>query len=261
MVALGTLVSGVAHEINNPNNFVMLNAPLLYESWKSIIPVLDEYYKENGDFVVGGLLYSEMKENIPQLFSGILEGANRIKNIVENLKGFTRVDTSELTQSVNINAVVQSALTLLGNLIKKSTEHFSVEYGENLPVLRGNFQRLEQVIINLIQNACEALPNKQKGIMLTTSFDQDKKKIVVTIKDEGVGICNDKISNIMDPFYTTKRHLGGTGLGLSIASGIVKHHGGVLGFSSSPEKGTTAILTLPVLGNDRTNVQTQEDVK
>jgi signal transduction histidine kinase len=246
MVALGTLVSGVAHEINNPNNFIMLNTPLLSEAWESIRPVLDDYRKENGDFLVGGLPYSEMRGSIPLLFSGILEGANRIKNIVESLKGFARMDTSDLSQEVHINAVVKSALTLINNQIKKSTERFSVAYGPDIPLLKGNFQRLEQVIINLVQNACEALPNKRKGMRVSTSHDREKNCIVIQVEDEGVGIPSDRLPQVTDPFYTTKRESGGTGLGLSVSSGIIKNHGGTLSFLSTPNRGTTAVVTLPV---------------
>jgi signal transduction histidine kinase len=246
MVALGTLVSGVAHEINNPNNFIMLNTPLLSEAWESIRPVLDAYQKENGDFLVGGLPYSEMRGNIPLLFSGILEGANRIRNIVESLKGFARMEPSDLSQEVDVNAVVKSALTLVNNQIKKSTERFSVAFGPDIPGVKGNFQRLEQVIINLVQNACEALPSKRKGIRVSTACDRKKNCIVIEVHDEGVGISADRLPHVADPFYTTKRDSGGTGLGLSISSGIIKNHGGTLSFVSSPNQGTTAIVTLPI---------------
>jgi PAS domain S-box-containing protein len=169
MVALGTLVSGVAHEINNPNNFIMLNTPLLSEVWESSKPILEEYYEKNGDFLIGGVSYTEMRENIPVLFSGILEGSKRIKQIVEDLRDFVRRDGSDMTQSFDVNGVIRSAISLLSNIIMKATTHFSVEYGDSLPALKGNFQRFEQVIINLIQNACQALPNAQRGIFLSTS--------------------------------------------------------------------------------------------
>ena len=113
MVALGTLVSGVAHEINNPNNFIMLNTPILSEAWDSILPILEEYYEQNGDFVLGGMNYSEMRENIPLLFSGISDGSKRIKQIVEDLKSFVRKDIPDVTQPVDMNNVLKSALSLV----------------------------------------------------------------------------------------------------------------------------------------------------
>jgi PAS domain S-box-containing protein len=246
MVALGTLVSSVAHEINNPNNFIMLNAPLLLEAWESSKPILEEYYEKNGDFIIGGLKYTEMREMIPVLFSGILDGSRRIKEIVEDLRDFVRRDASDMTQLVNVNAVIKSAVSLLSNMIMKSTKHFSVEYRDPLPGLKGNFQRFEQVIINLIQNACQALPDSQRGISMSTSYDEKKRSILISIQDEGMGIPPKALPHIMEPFFTTKRDSGGLGLGLSISSRIVKEHGGTLTFTSEPGKGTTAEIILPV---------------
>jgi PAS domain S-box-containing protein len=246
MVALGTLVSSVAHEINNPNNFIMLNAPLLLEAWESSKPILEEYYEKNGDFIIGGMKYTEMRENIPVLFSGILDGSKRIKQIVEDLRDFVRRDASDMSQVVDVNAVIKSAVSLLSNMIMKSTKHFSVEYGDPLPRLKGNFQRFEQVIINLIQNACQALPDSQRGISMSTSYDEKKRSILISIQDEGMGIPPKALPHIMEPFFTTKRDSGGLGLGLSISSRIVKEHGGTLTFTSEPGKGTTAEIILPV---------------
>jgi PAS domain S-box-containing protein len=246
MVALGTLVSGVAHEINNPNNFIMLNSPILKEAWENAMPVLEKYYKENGDFVIGGMNYSEMRENIPMLFSGIAEGAKRIKQIVENLKNYVRDDTADLTQTVDINAVLMSAVSLVSNMIKKSTNRFDIDYGKNLPLLKGNFQRLEQVAINLIQNACQALASTDKAIFISTSYDKVTANIVIRVKDEGTGIAPKNLSQITDPFFSTRQKSGGIGLGLSISSTIIEEHGGSIRFDSQPCIGTTVELTLPV---------------
>jgi PAS domain S-box-containing protein len=246
MVALGTLVSGVAHEINNPNNFIRLNTPTLQEAWESALPILEEYYTENGDFMIGGMKYTEMREKIPVLFSGILNGSKRIMQIVENLKNFVRKDVSEAEQSVDINAVLQSAISLISNMINKSTHHFSVEYGKDLPSLTGNFQRLEQVFVNLIQNACQALKEPTKGIFVSISCDEEMNSIVVKIRDEGTGILPENLSQITDPFFSTKHDLGGVGLGLSISSKIVEDHGGRMIFDSEIGKGTTVEIILPV---------------
>lgn len=251
MVALGTLVSGVAHEINNPNNFVMLNVPVLQDMWKSAGPILDEYCEEKGDFFVGQMKYSEMKESIPILFSGIREGAKRIRNIVEELKDFARQDTSELNQSVDVNLLVKSAITLTSTLIKKSTRQFSVKYGKNLPFITGNFQRLEQVVINLIQNSCQALQDENRAVFISTNFDNRTGKITIKVKDEGIGMDIDIQKKITDPFFTTKRDKGGTGLGLSVSSKIVENHGGSLYFKSKPGMGTEAVIVLPVNLEDK----------
>jgi PAS domain S-box-containing protein len=250
MVALGTLVSGVAHEVNNPNNFIMLNSPILKEAWDNAMPILEKYYEENGDFILGGMKYTEMRENIPSLFAGISDGAKRIKHIVDELKNYVRDKSADLTQSVDINEVLKSAVSLLSNMIKKSTNHFSIEYGKNLPLLKGNFQRLEQVMINLVQNACQALPDAQKGIFITIQFDRKASNIVIKVRDEGMGIPPEALLNITDPFFTTKHDSGGVGLGLSISSKIVEEHGGTLNFNSEIGAGTTAEIALPV---DRIN--------
>jgi len=247
MVALGTLVSSVAHEINNPNNFIMLNAPLLKEAWQHVSPILDEYYEKNKDFTIGGIRYPEMREKIPRLYSGITDGSNRIKQIVEDLRDFVRRDASHMNQSVDVNGVLRSAISLLSNMITKSTSHFSVKYTEKLPALKGNAHRLEQVIINLIQNACQALPDIRRGLSLSTFFDEKTCSIVVKIEDEGIGIPPEVLPHITDPFFTTKSHSGGIGLGLSISSRIVKEHRGTLTFTSEPGKGTTAEIILPIL--------------
>jgi len=247
MVALGTLVSSVAHEINNPNNFIMLNAPLLKEVWENVLPIVDEYYEKNKDFMIGGMRYTEMRDRIPRLFSGITDGSKRIKQIVEDLRGFVRRDASDMNQSVDVNAVLTSAISLLSNMITKSTSHFSVQYGEKLPTLKGNFHRLEQVIINLIQNACQALPDIRRGLSLSTSYNEKTSSIIIIAQDEGIGIPPEVLSHITDPFFTTKSNSGGIGLGLSISSRIVKEHGGTLAFTSEPGKGTTAEIILPVL--------------
>ena len=252
MVALGTLVSGVAHEVNNPNNFIMLNSPILNEAWDNVIPILEKYYEENGDFIVGGMKYTEMRGNIPSLFAGISDGAKRIKRIVDDLKNYVRDETADMTQSVDINGVIKYAATLLSNMIKKSTNHFSIEYGKNLPLLNGNFQRLEQVMINLIQNACQALPDPQKGIFISTQFVEKESAVVIKVRDEGTGIPPETVSQITDPFFTTKQDSGGVGLGLSISSKIIEEHGGTMHFESEIGAGTTVKIVLPFDPTDQT---------
>lgn len=246
MVAIGALVAGVAHEINNPNNFIMMNSSIVKEAWQNAIPILEDYYRENGDFLIGGMNYTEMRDNIPTLFAGICDGAKRIKQIVDDLKTYVREDAADLTQEIDIKEVLDSAVSLLSHMIRNSTNDFHINYGKNLPLLRGNFQRLEQVIINLLQNACQALPDAEKKISITVKHERAKAAVVITIQDEGVGMEPETIRAIMDPFFTTRADTGGVGLGLTISSRIIEEHGGQMHFTSEKGRGTVAEIFLPV---------------
>jgi len=245
MAALGVLVSGVAHEINNPTNFIMLNAPILRDAWESGLPILEEYYKDNGDFLMGGMKYSDLRQHMPKLLGGIENGAGRIKQIVANLKTYVRGDTGDLSQRVDVNAVIQSSISLISNVIKNATSHFTIRYDANLPPVRGSFQRLEQVIINLIQNACQALTDKTRGIFISTALDDTGENFVIRVQDEGSGIPAEDLARIREPFFTTKQESGGLGLGVSISSRIVEEHRGSMRFTSQPGLGTTVEITLP----------------
>ena len=245
MIALGTLVSGVAHEINNPNNFVILNIPLVEKVWFNILPILQVHYENNGDFSVGDRLkFSKIKESMPLLLGGINDGAKRIKNIVEDLKSFARKDSSGFNQEVDINKVIQTSVNLTANLVSKSTDKFLVKYTKTPINVRGNKQKLEQVIINLIENSCQALTERTQSIKIEVEKKADF--IVVNILDEGKGMEKELIRKITDPFFTTKRNNGGTGLGLSIASKIILQHKGILTFDSILDEGTNATIKLPI---------------
>lgn len=245
MISLGVLVSGMAHEINNPNNFIMINAQLLSDAWQSIVPILEEQYESQGDFQVAGLPYSEMKKEVPHLLHGIAEGSRRIQRIVKDLREYSRRDAANLEDQVFINDVVGQAIKLLDPLIRKATSHFSVKYGDSIPVIQGSHQKLEQVMINLIQNACQSLEDSGKSVRVTTDYNQENGDILVSVSDEGSGIADDALAYIMDPFFTTKRDTGGTGLGLAVSSNIVKEHKGKMAVQSAPGQGSTFTVCLP----------------
>jgi polar amino acid transport system substrate-binding protein len=245
MTSLGILVSGVAHEVNNPTGLILLNLPHLQKAWEDAEPVLEEHYRQAGDFRLGWLQYSRMREEIPQMLAEMQEGARRIKRIVEDLKDFARRDDADLSAAVDLNAVVAAALRLVDNSIRKATRHFAVEYAAEPPRFRGNHQRIEQVVVNLVLNACQALPDSERGIYLRTWHDAGQQAVLLEVRDEGEGIAQEQLPHLTDPFFTTKRETGGTGLGLSVSAGIVKEHGGSLAFCSAVGAGMTVTLTLP----------------
>lgn len=244
MASLGVLVSGVAHEINNPNALILLNIPTLKQTCEDSFHYLDDIYNRNGDFTLGGLPYSRMRVLIPQMLDETVEGAKRIKRIVEDLKDFSRQDLGEIVEKIDFNEIVRAAVRLVEPTIRNATDRFTMQLSGGPLYVRGSAQRIEQVIINLILNACRAIPDKGKGITLTTSRDTGQHAAVLQLSDEGVGIPFENLSKITDPFFTTNRETGGTGLGLSISAGIVKELGGRLNFDSIVGVGTTVTLTL-----------------
>lgn len=247
MASLGILVSGVAHEINNPSSLLLLNLPALRDIYADCLEVLDAHYREHGDFTVGGLDYSRVRDEIPLMLDEMLEGSQRIKRIVGDLKDFSRQGSAELGEALDLNAVVHTAIRLVENSIRKATDHFETDYEADLPSVTGNAQRIEQVVINLVLNACQALDHPEQGIRVRTFSQVDEAGhlwVCLAVEDQGCGIGSDVIGRVTDPFFTTKRDQGGTGLGLSVSAGIVLEHQGSLTFDSTPGGGTTARVSL-----------------
>ncbi len=246
MTSLGMLVSGIAHEINNPNNYISVNASLLTEAWQDAAAILKRYHDENGEFSLGGLPFSEMLDLTPRLFIGITEGSRRINAIINNMKDFVRSDNENLYGCVDINKIIQDAASILWHHIHKHTDNFHLSLGDALPPAKGNGQQIEQVIINLIMNSLQALPDKNCGVFVDTSLDQMNGCIAVTVRDEGSGMSRKVLERVTEPFFSTRIEEGGTGLGLYISSSIIKEHNGSLEFESAPGKGTTAMIRLPM---------------
>lgn len=244
LASLGTLLSGVAHEINNPNGLIMLNMPRFIEAFQAGQPILEEYYREHGDFMFGCLKYSRMREELPLMLEETFNGARQIRRIVDDLKDFARRDDSGVAETFDLNGVVRAAARLVDNALRQATKRLSLKYADQLPAVRGNAQRIEQVVVNLLLNACQALEDSDRRIVVTTCGDA-AGQVVLTVEDEGRGISPEHLPQLLDPFFTTKRESGGTGLGLWVSAGIVKEHGGSLSFTPAAIRGTVVTLVLP----------------
>ena len=245
MSALGVLVSGVAHEVNNPNNLVLLNAQTLAEVWRDAEHIVDEYYREQPDDILGGLPYSEMRNAVPELISDIADGAARIKHIVENLKDFARPGEVSEESEVDINSAISRAVRLLHYCIQKKTHKFTTELAQDLPIIKGNSQKIEQVIVNLLMNALEALPSPDRAVSVSTANNESNHCIEIHIRDEGIGIPSEDLDKVFDAFFTTKQAIGGTGLGLEISDMLIREHHGIICFDSSLGSGTDVLVKLP----------------
>ena len=246
MAAVGVLASGVAHEINNPNGLILMDLKLLSDVLEDAAPILEAHEARHGDFTLGNLRYSKLKEALPRVMIEALDASRRVKRIVEDLKDFGRKEDPGLKSSLSLNDVLRTSIRLVENLLRKSTSRLTIDCAEELPIVRGNPHRMEQVVVNLIMNACQALPDRDKGISLRTFVDESRGAICLEVRDEGIGIPPEHLAHITDPFFTTKREMEGTGLGLAVSLSIVKEHGGTLSFESMPGISTVARIYLPV---------------
>jgi PAS domain S-box-containing protein len=246
MTSLGIMATSIAHEINNPNNYILANAQLLESVWHDADAILEQYLEHNGEFSLAGLSYAGQRDEFPGMITGIREGSDRIREIVSNLREFASQGASNMDGLVDCNKVVSFAVTIMSHLVPRYTSHFSVELAEELPPVKGNAHLLEQVVLNLIMNALQSLPGPDRGVWVSTGFDRDAGVVSITVRDEGAGMTEAVAHRIMEPFFTTKLDRGGSGLGLSISQSIISEHGGTLDFRSERGKGTTFVVSFPV---------------
>jgi PAS domain S-box-containing protein len=252
MASLGTLVSGVAHEINNPISTVLLNIQVIAKLWLNAAPILEQYCRQHGDqdLAVGSLDFETICSRMPQMLQDTLDGVGRVRRIVADLKDFAGQRPSHVKESVDLNEIVKKAVGLAASLIKKAASELQLDYAEQLPALQANGQRIEQVVINLLVNACQAMAGRRRPLRVATGFNPGTRSLYVEIEDGGTGMPPDVLARITDPFFTTKRDSGGTGLGLSISDTIVRDHGGRLEFRSTPDVGTVATIWIPCGSSD-----------
>jgi signal transduction histidine kinase len=223
----------------------MLNGRMLQKIWHDTEPILDDYAQKYGAFYLAGLQYPTEKQQIQRLLESVQDGGKRIQKIVTSLKDFARQDTGELRFGLKIHEVINQAILIVNNLISKTTERFIVEIEPDIPAIKGNFQKLEQVIINLITNSCQALTDKKQLLKIVAFQDYKKNAVHIKVIDQGKGIPDDAKNHIFDPFFTTKRDSGGTGLGLTISYAIIKDHNGELFFERFNDQ-TIAHILLPL---------------
>ncbi|GBD95321.1 MAG TPA: GHKL domain-containing protein [Nitrospirae bacterium] len=252
MASIGQLAAGVAHEINNPMGFISSNLGTLgkytnrlTEFIKSQTGVIESLQStEASDRLKDTrrkLKLDYIFEDIEELIKESVDGAERVKKIVQNLKTFSRVDGAE-HRHANINECIESTLNIVRNELKYKAV-VEKEYGE-IPLTKCYPQQLNQVFVNLLVNAAQAI--EKQGIIKIRTWNGDAF-ICVSISDTGQGIPEEKLNRIFEPFFTTKDVGEGTGLGLSITYDIVKKHKGEITVESEVGKGSTFTVKIPVV--------------
>ncbi|MBC6429707.1 hybrid sensor histidine kinase/response regulator [Nostoc sp. HG1] len=267
MSALGELVAGVAHEINNPVGFIhgnLQHASAYFQDMINIINLYQQHYPNPVPEIkeeIAAIDLKYMLTDLPNLISSMKEGVQRIRDISISLRTFSRAD-SDRKVSCNIHDGIDSTIMILKHRLKASERHPDIQVirdYDNLPEIECFIGQLNQVFMNLLANAIDALEESNVGrhyieieanpnqVLIQTSLIENKKHILIRIKDNGVGMSPDVQKKIFDHLFTTKAVGQGTGLGLSIARQIVvEKHGGTLEVNSAPGQGSEFIIKLPI---------------
>ena len=247
MKALGTLVAGVAHEINNPVNLIMFNSPLFLDIWQDFQPILKEHADKEPTRLYGGLTYDYLKENLEGLLSDVNMAANRIARIVKDLKNFSRQSDVVDKEPVQINTAVENAVRMAQTTLSKTGVELEFDLARELPLIEGNLQSIEQIVLNITINAIDAITHEHGRIKIATGRQEKDGRVFMAISDNGRGIDPSISATLFDPFVTDKQAQGGTGLGLSVTYSLVKSHGGEIAFKSQKENGSVFTVFFPAM--------------
>jgi signal transduction histidine kinase len=250
MASLGQLAGGVAHELNNPAGFIYSNIESLGEYETALQRLLTFYdnmplspdLASQVRAIKNEIRYEKLLPDISSIIADCKEGAGRIRDIVLNLRTFSRLDEAEV-KKIDIHAGMDATIRLLSQYYNSSHITLKRDYGD-LPLVNCFAGQLNQVWMNLLTNAAQAIGRGAGEVRIETRVENEV--VIVRISDTGTGITTVDLKRIFDPFFTTKPPGEGTGLGLSISYGIIKRHGGAIKVESIPGKRTTFTTLIPL---------------
>jgi len=238
MAALGHLVAGVAHEINNPATYIRANIELLQKYWKKIIEQTNVTENEGVNAYIA---------DFECALESMYKGTDRIIDLVGGLKFFARQEKTAY-EVFDISGCIAEAYKLVKNEFVKNKINYVDRTEKDMFFVNGSRQQFEQVFINLFFNsvmAVKASESPRPGLVEIDVKGADDNRLQILVKDNGCGIAEKNLNRIFDPFFTTNQAFGGTGLGLSIVYGIIKEHGGSIEVKSEENEGTEFTIFLP----------------
>ena len=266
MKSLGELVAGITHEINNPVNFIYGNLIHLTNYTNDLISLIDKYGEYESDLldehrkeieqIKNDIDLAFLKEDLGALINSCKEGTERTKNIIMDLKNFSRME-ERVISSINIAKEIDTTLNILHSKYKNRIE-IHKDYDENLPLVESYGGQLNQVFMNILDNAFYAIEGKG-DVYISTKHSGEN--VIIEFKDTGKGMDRSTAEKIFDPFFTTKPVGQGTGLGMSISYRVIKDHNGDIKIKTEPGKGTTFVITLPIVfKQDKESVENDKQV-
>lgn len=232
----------VTHDIKSPTQSLMMSAHVLADAWEDASRILAEDHREYGEFLLGGLPYTEMREVIPSLIEDIRRDAELIQRFVDDL----RENARRPGERFHINDAVTQALRVLRYRTARLTGALRIKLGKQIPLLSGDPKKVQRIVLNLLNNALDALEEPGAGLEITTRVQNQERCVQLVVRDEGHGIPAHLSAHLFEPFFTTKKDSGGAGLGLCITQTLVRELNGTLTLRSRASGGALAMVRFPL---------------
>jgi signal transduction histidine kinase len=249
LASLGLLISGIAHEINNPSNFITLNIPVMRDYMNAVMPIVNDHVKDHQDFELFGMSYGEFYEDIFRLLDNIEYGASRITSIVSDLMEFARMGDTKKQVWVDIKSIIEKSVGISESQINMRIKFLNISIQEDLAKIFTNSKAIEQVLINLLVNAAQAADKEDSRVKIDVFMDKtSQNNLIIEVEDNGCGMDDKTRNRLFDPFFTTKSPSEGTGLGLYISNSLLEALGGWIEVESKPGKGSMFRVILPNVG-------------
>lgn len=246
MSSLGVLVSSIAHEINNPNTFISFNIPILRDYITEVMPIADAYAAEHPKLEICHMDYTEFRQDIANILDNIEHGSRRINTFVSNLKEFSQVKEKVEEDWFELTSFIERVLSICNVQLKNNVKVFVTNIPENLPRIWSDPFALEQILLNLLVNAVQAIDRKDSRVEINVAVRPNwLDHAIFEVKDNGAGMDEITMQKIFEPFFTTKSRTGGTGLGLYVSHNLVQSLRGRIEVESEPRKGSTFRVVLP----------------
>ena len=247
MASLGVLMSSVAHEINNPNNFISFNIPILKDYINEMIPFIDEYAVGRPEFMLCNQTYPEFRQDIFNLLVNIENGSVRISSFVSNLREYSQYRGKKPRIRVELKDIIEKVLSICHSKIRNSVKSFVKNVPEHLPAIYTEPYTIDQILINFLVNASQAADKENSWIKLNIIVnDVGQQHISIEVSDNGCGMDEETQLKIFDPFFTTKSPVDGTGLGLYVCHTLAERLKGRIEIESEPGEGSMFRLILPL---------------
>jgi signal transduction histidine kinase len=245
LASLGLFVSGIAHELGNLNNCITFNVPILRDYLKKLISIIDYYTKNHQDFELFGMSYSEFQEDIFRILDSIEHASNRILETGSGLREFAEKASEGKRRWVDVGEVVKKSVAVCRGQIKRKVKYFELNIVDDLPPIFTDPFALEQVLVNLLINATQAVDGDDSRVILSAKLGNAVQDyLIIEVSDNGCGMDEETKARIFDPFFTTKGDMRQSGLGLFICRNIIEGLDGQIEVRSDPGEGTVIRVLL-----------------